>query len=88
VVLTPPFLSALFQSLRAWRLLRVLRLLRLAPIVKLALTLRGLRHATVCTGLVVITGAIAERFVARDQEEDVEALARTRPTTSPLASTA
>jgi voltage-gated potassium channel len=57
VVLTPPFLPALFQSLRALRLLRVARLLRLAPIFKRAFTLRGLRYATVFTLLVVLTGA-------------------------------
>lgn len=43
VVLTPPFLPALFQSLRVLRLLRVARLLRLAPIFKLAFSLRGLQ---------------------------------------------
>ena len=57
VVLTPPFLPALFQSLRALRLLRVARLLRLAPIFKIAFTLRGLRYATVFMLLVVLTGA-------------------------------
>jgi voltage-gated potassium channel len=57
VVLTPPFLPALFQSLRVLRLLRVARLLRLAPIFKVAFTLRGLRYATVFTVLVVLTGA-------------------------------
>jgi hypothetical protein len=43
VVLTPPFLPALFQSLRALRLLRLARLMRLAPILRLAFTPRGLR---------------------------------------------
>jgi voltage-gated potassium channel len=59
VVLTPPFLPALFQSLRLLRLLRMARLLRLAPIFKLAFTLRGLRYATIFTLLVVLTGAAA-----------------------------
>ena len=59
VVLTPPFLPALYQSLRLLRLLRVARLLRLAPIFKLAFSLRGLQYATVFTLLVVLTGAAA-----------------------------
>ena len=59
VVLTPPFLPALFQSLRLLRLLRVARLLRLAPIFKRAFTLRGFRYASVFTLLVVVTGAAA-----------------------------
>jgi voltage-gated potassium channel len=41
VVLTPPFLPAVFQSLRVLRLLRVARLLRLAPIFRIAFSLRG-----------------------------------------------
>jgi voltage-gated potassium channel len=59
VVLTPPFLPALFQSLRVLRLLRVARLLRLAPLFRRALTLRGLQYASVFTLLVVLTGAAA-----------------------------
>jgi voltage-gated potassium channel len=59
VVLTPPFLSGLFQSLRALRLLRVARLLRLAPIFKLAFSLRGLKYASMFTLLVALTGAAA-----------------------------
>jgi voltage-gated potassium channel len=62
VVLTPPFLPALLQSLRALRLsrvVRVARLLRLAPLFRLAFTLRGLRYATLFTLLVVLTGAAA-----------------------------
>jgi voltage-gated potassium channel len=49
VVLTPPFLPALLQSLRALRLLRIVRvarLLRLAPLFRLAFTLRGVRYAS------------------------------------------
>lgn len=59
VVLTPPFLPALFQSLRVLRLLRVARLLRLAPLFKLVFSLQGLRYASVFTVLVVATGAAA-----------------------------
>jgi voltage-gated potassium channel len=59
VVLTPPFLPALVQSLRVLRLLRVARLLRLAPIFKLAFTLRGFEYASVFTLLVALTGAAA-----------------------------
>jgi voltage-gated potassium channel len=59
VLLTPPFLPALFQSLRVLRLLRVARLLWLAPIFKLAFSLRGLQYASVFTLLVVLTGAAA-----------------------------
>ena len=59
VVLTPPFLPALFQSLRMLRLLRVARLLRLAPIFRFAFTLRGLKYASVVTLLVALTGAAA-----------------------------
>jgi voltage-gated potassium channel len=59
VVLTPPFLPALFQSLRMLRLLRVARLLRLAPIFRRALSLRGIRFASLFTLLVAVTGAAA-----------------------------
>jgi voltage-gated potassium channel len=59
VVLTAPFLPAVFQSLRVLRLLRVARLLRLAPLFRLAFTLRGLRYASVFTLLVVLVGAEA-----------------------------
>ena len=59
VVLTPPFLPALFQSRRALRLLRVARLLRLAPMFRAAFTLRGVQYASVVSGLVAITGAAA-----------------------------
>jgi voltage-gated potassium channel len=59
VVLTPPFLPALFQSLRVARLLRLAGLLRLAPIFRHAFTLRGVQYATVFTVLIVFTGAVA-----------------------------
>jgi voltage-gated potassium channel len=62
VVLTPPFVPALLQSLRALRLLRLTRLMRLArlaPLFKLAFGLRGLKYASVFTLLVVLTGAAA-----------------------------
>lgn len=59
VVLTPPFLPALLQSLRLIRLLRVLRLLRLAPVFRRAFTLQGFKYATVFTALVALTGAAA-----------------------------
>jgi voltage-gated potassium channel len=65
VLLTPPFLPALLQSLRALRLLRLTRvmrlarLLRLAPIFRLAFTLRGFRYTSAFAGLVVLTGAAA-----------------------------
>jgi voltage-gated potassium channel len=68
VVLTPPFLPALFQSLRVLRLLRVARLLRLAPLFRLALTLRGLQYASFFTLLVVVTGAAA--FENAEQGKD------------------
>jgi voltage-gated potassium channel len=57
VVLTPPFLPALFQSLRVLRLLRVARLLRLAPIFRLAFSLQGVKYASVFALLVALTGA-------------------------------
>jgi voltage-gated potassium channel len=60
VVLTPPFLPTLLQSLRALRLLRlarVARLLRLAPIFRVAFTLRGIQYASIFTLLVALTGA-------------------------------
>jgi voltage-gated potassium channel len=59
VVLTPPFLPALLQSLRLLRLVRVLRLLRLAPIFRRAFTLQGFKYASIFTVLVVLTGAMA-----------------------------
>jgi voltage-gated potassium channel len=52
VVLTPPFVPALLQSLR------LLRLLRLGPIYKKAFSLQGVRYATVFAVLVVVTTAL------------------------------
>jgi voltage-gated potassium channel len=59
VLLTPPFLPAIFQSLRAARLLRLAGLLRLAPIFRRAFSLRGVQYATVFTVLIIFTGAVA-----------------------------
>lgn len=59
VVLTPPFLSSVVQSVRVLRLLRLARFLRLAPLVRLLFSAEGLRYAALLTGLSVLGGAAA-----------------------------
>jgi voltage-gated potassium channel len=58
VVLTPPFLPTLLQSLRVLRFIRLARLLRLAPLFKLAFSFEGVRYATYFSLLVVITSSL------------------------------
>jgi voltage-gated potassium channel len=43
VVLTPPILASVVQSVRVLRILTLLRLLRLAPLVRTLFTAEGLR---------------------------------------------
>jgi voltage-gated potassium channel len=52
VVLTPPFLSVAFQSLRVLQVLRLLRLFRVGPLVRRVFSLEGLRYAAVISLLV------------------------------------
>jgi voltage-gated potassium channel len=59
VVLTPPFLTSIVQSVRVLRLLRLLRFLRLAPLVRLLFSAEGLRYAALLTGLTVLAGGAA-----------------------------
>lgn len=54
VFLTPPFMPALLNSLRALRLLRVLRLLRLAPVVRWMFSGEGVRYAALFVFLVAL----------------------------------
>lgn len=49
VVLTPPFLVSVVQSVRLLRLLRLLRLMRLAPLVRALFSAEGLRYAALLT---------------------------------------
>ena len=59
VVLTPPFLTSIVQSVRVLRLLRLLRFLRLAPLVRYLFSAEGLRYAALLTGLTVLAGGAA-----------------------------
>jgi voltage-gated potassium channel len=59
VVLTPPILPASLQSARALRALRLLRLLRMAPLVRKALSLKGLQTAAFLALMTVLAGGAA-----------------------------
>jgi voltage-gated potassium channel len=69
VVLTPPFMQSIFQSIRALRLLRLVRLLRLARLSRDVFTLEGLRYAGLVTVLVAIGGGYA--FAATEPNRSV-----------------
>lgn len=49
VVLTPPFVSGLVQSIRLLRLLRLVRLMRLAQLARGVFSLAGVRYAACAT---------------------------------------
>jgi voltage-gated potassium channel len=66
-VLTPPFLTSVFQSLRALRLLRLARLLRLTPLLRFIFTLQGLRYTALFTFVVALAGGLA--FQSVEQKE-------------------
>ena len=57
VVLTPPFLTSVVQSVRVLRLLRVFRLLRLTPLARMVFSLEGVRAMGGLALLTVIVGA-------------------------------
>jgi voltage-gated potassium channel len=59
IVLTPPFLTSLFSSLRVLRVLRIARLLRLEPLVRWVFSSGGVRYAALLALLVVLTGGAA-----------------------------
>lgn len=59
VVLTPPFLAYVVQSLRVLRLLRLMRFLRLAPLVRALFSAAGLRYAALLTLLTALAGGAA-----------------------------
>jgi voltage-gated potassium channel len=59
VVLTPPFLDYVIQSLRVLGALRVLRLFRLGPAIRKMFSLQGIRYGALLSLLVVIGGAEA-----------------------------
>ncbi len=59
VLLTPPFLSSVVQSVRALRVLRLLRLMRLAPLFRALFTAEGLRYAALLTLLTALAGGVA-----------------------------
>jgi voltage-gated potassium channel len=56
VLVTPPFVSASFQSIRALRLVRLLRLARVAQLARGELSLEGLRYAALLALLTAIAG--------------------------------
>jgi voltage-gated potassium channel len=59
VVLTPPFLVSIVQSVRVLRILRVLRLLRLAPLIRVLFSTEGLRYSALLALLTALAGGIA-----------------------------
>ena len=59
VVLTPPFLVSVVQSVRVLRLLRLVRLIRLAPLLRALFTAKGLRYAALLTLLTALAGGVA-----------------------------
>lgn len=59
VVLTPPFLTSIVQSVRVLRILRLARLLRLEPLVLLLFSGEGIRYAALQTGLTALAGGLA-----------------------------
>ena len=59
VVLTPPFLTSVLNSVRLLRLVRVARLLRLKPLIAWLFRSGGLKYAALFTGLVVLAAAQA-----------------------------
>src|SRR4051812_27518006 len=59
IVLTPPFVTRLFNGIRLVRLLRVARLMRLEPLLTWMFRGGGLKYAAVFTGLVVLAAGEA-----------------------------
>ncbi len=59
VVLTPPFVTSIFNGVRLLRLTRVARLLRLKPLIAWLFRSGGLKYAAMFTGLVVLSAAQA-----------------------------
>jgi voltage-gated potassium channel len=59
VILTPPFLVSVVQSVRLLRLLRLLRLMRLAPLIRALFSAEGLRYAALLTLLTALAGGVA-----------------------------
>jgi voltage-gated potassium channel len=59
VVLTPPFLVSIVQSVRLLRLLRLLRLIRLAPLIRRLFSTEGLQFAALLTLLTALAGGLA-----------------------------
>lgn len=59
VVLTPPFLSSVVQSVRVLRLLRLARLLRLGPLVRTLFSVEGLKYAALLALLTLLGGGAA-----------------------------
>lgn len=56
VVLTPPLLPAVLQSVRILRLLRLVRVFRLAPLVKSVFSVRGVEYAAFLAFLTLVAG--------------------------------
>ena len=59
VILTPPLLTSIVQSIRVLRILRLLRLLRLGPLVRLLFTAEGLRYAALLRALTALASGLA-----------------------------
>jgi voltage-gated potassium channel len=73
VVLTPPFISSLFQGIRLLRLLRLVRLLPLlvgVRITRRVFSLTGLKYATIIAGLSLLVGGAAFRAVEHGHQAE------------------
>lgn len=66
VVLTPPFLGAGLEAVRALRLLRLLRLVRVARAARRLFSLEGIRYVAVLAALTVVAGGAAFASVEKD----------------------
>lgn len=59
VLLTPPFLTSVVQSVRVLRLLRLARLLRLGPLLRTMFSAEGLKYAALLALLTLLGGGAA-----------------------------
>lgn len=64
VVLTPPFIGGVVQSIRVLRLLRVFRLLRLAPLTRIVFSLEGVKATA---GLALLTAMVGGAGFAAEE---------------------
>ena len=69
VIFTPPFLPAVLQATRVFRLLRLLRLVRAGSLARRVFSTEGVRDAAVLTLIAVLGGGAA--FAAVEKDDDL-----------------